>query len=340
MAIINSRQYFIDTTTELVGIKSGLAIADSAVIDLLSTSESIECWWRGDSSEGLRLHAEDLEFAHTWLLFCIGATPDPRCTVQLVGDYCKQTEVPIIWKDIYGIEDEDEESNMQLDSDFPPQLQRMMFLRTVLSDFCLNKIELPDSLNSLPGFGQLVEQYRRRNIFDNNIPEGRAWDGLVQLSDLFNCEDSPKNCESYLDQRFIDYLNAQSGDISKMHWRQFERLCAEYFRRHGYTVKLGPGRNDGGKDVVATKDGKVVGPDLVYVQCKRLNHDYEVDIDTVKAFWTTMNDDYATRGLIATTSRLAAGAKKYCNARKYRLSAVESGQIRSWIRDLAKSSVA
>ena len=57
----------------------------------------------------------------------------------------------------------------------------------------------------------------------------------------------------------------------------------------------------------------------------------QVEIDEVKAFYQTVADEGATRELFATTSRLASGAKTYCDARKYRLNAAEAENVRHWI---------
>ena len=167
------------------------------------------------------------------------------------------------------------------------------------------------------------------------MPNNKTWDGLLPLSDLFSSESLPTEPDTFFDQRYIDYLQRQRHALTKIHWRQFESLTAEYFKRIGYKVTLGPGRNDGGKDVVAAKACDAVGPELVYIQCKRLGSKYEVGIDTVKAFWTTVQDDKATRGIVATTSCLAAGARTYCDARQYQLRAAEGEHVERWISQMA-----
>ena len=46
-----------------------------------------------------------------------------------------------------------------------------------------------------------------------------------------------------------NYLAANPEMLVAIQWRQFEGLAAEWLRREGYDVDLGPGRNDGGVDV-------------------------------------------------------------------------------------------
>jgi restriction endonuclease Mrr len=60
-----------------------------------------------------------------------------------------------------------------------------------------------------------------------------------------------------------------------------------------------------------------------------------VQLDAVRAFWATV-DENATKGIIATTSRLTSGSEEYCKARLYRLSAFEGDKIINWIRNMKK----
>ena len=80
-------------------------------------------------------------------------------------------------------------------------------------------------------------------------PQRKTWNCINSLSSLYECEVKNENSIDYLDQKFIDYLAVNGNEIETIHWRNFERLCAEYFRRNGYKVILGEGWNDGGIDI-------------------------------------------------------------------------------------------
>ena len=213
-------------------------------------------------------------------------------------------------------------------------------LSTAIARHILNEEPLPSEFAALPGVDQAARDFAIRFILDEKIPPSCEWDGRIPLRDLFMSEDIPENCahDTFFDQRYIDYLNAQPDEVANMHWRQFEYLTGEYFRRNGYDVEVTPPRNDGGTDVVARRDDALVGPELVLVQCKRHAEDNPVDIEVVKAFWSTVNDAKATRGLVATTSRIAPGARNYCQARQYRLSAAEADAITRWIASMGRWS--
>src|SRR5262249_25390166 len=188
----------------------------------------------------------------------------------------------------------------------------------------------------------MVADFKRRSILDLMFRTERvSWDGAVPLRELFDlCNlggevTADTGSPSLIDQRFIDYLQAQPEDLSRMHWRQFEFLVGEFFRRNGYRVCVTRPAGDGGVDVRAMKMGEVLGPELVLIQAKRLSDGRQVDIEAVKALWSDIDETKATRGVVATTSRLASGARTYCQARRYRLTAAERPAVEQWLRALA-----
>jgi restriction system protein len=198
---------------------------------------------------------------------------------------------------------------------------------------------LPRELSSIPEFASLMVAYRQRYIMDRSMPELRQWNGIVSLNDLFESEVVPAGTspEQYFDQRFINYLHKQTGDLHNIHWRQFEFLTAEYFRRNNYRVSVTKPRKDGGFDIAVERSNLDFGPDVILIDCKRNAEDSPVDLQTVKAFWSTVSDEGATKGLIATTSRLTRDAQDWCkrDARRYRLQAADGDRVRQWLASLA-----
>lgn len=165
------------------------------------------------------------------------------------------------------------------------------------------------------------------------------WDGARPLSDLFSGETVPKAPERYIEQRFIDFLVAQGEHLDKMHWRNFERLTAEYFHRNNYVVQLGPGSKDGGVDIrLWPKDSDRTIPPLMLIQCKRYRRDTLVDLECVKAFWTDVDFEGAQSGLITTTARVSPDGKRIAEARKYPLSFAENESVRDWTRSMWRYS--
>ena len=182
-------------------------------------------------------------------------------------------------------------------------------------------------------FAAAWSEFGRRHHSLNQRLQHKPWDGAVQLDRLFEGEHIPDDPAVYLDQRYIDYLAKNSEDMCKIHWRNFERLTTEFFRRQGYEVDLGPGTKDGGVDVrVWTDKDAKAGPALLLIQCKRTKN--VVGIDTIKAFWADVLFEKAERGLIATTATVSSGSKKVCEARLYPLTFAEGDRVRQWVRSM------
>jgi restriction system protein len=156
---------------------------------------------------------------------------------------------------------------------------------------------------------------------------------LIDLSALFEKSATPSPKGTFIDQRFIDYLYANLNHVSRIHWRQFERFVAEYLRRQGYFVELGPGTNDDGVDIRMWPTEPQPGqPPLVIVQCKRQQAKIEKVI--VKALWADVEATSSRRGLVATTSVLAPGAASTIRARGYGIDVANYHAIRQWLETM------
>ncbi len=169
-----------------------------------------------------------------------------------------------------------------------------------------------------------VDFFRRKKV---------DWDGVTPLGRIFKAEVAPPQTDAYLDQAFLDYLAANEGDIHRLHWRNFERLCAEFFRRNNCIVNLGRGSKDGGVDIRVWSKDTAEAP-LLLIQCKRLAKNNAVDVETVKAFWADVAFEEAQRGLIATTTRVSADGKRVCSARGYHLEFAEHARVVAWTRSM------
>jgi restriction system protein len=179
-----------------------------------------------------------------------------------------------------------------------------------------------------------VNEYLNRSL-KMNYPDVVEWNGAIELSKLFDGEIIPDDPDEYFDQRFLDYLAKNEGRLENMHWRNFERLCAEFFKRKGFIIKLSPPTKDGGIDIRiwSNEEYKKKSPFIV-VQCKRYKKSNKVDIEYVKAFWTDLEFENAKRGLLATTSHIAIGGKKICKVRKWPLSIAENESVNKWVKSM------
>lgn len=323
-----------DELSDYVGLKSGLIVTSADVVrlldrDLASTDDSAwyyspRDWLHEPPERWVRIRAESLESLVMRLLYSVGALPSPLNQTQLIWTFAANN--PKIIESIPRFPDEDE---------FPLPVTPAVRLSWLLGS-AMDPDDLPVEL------AELANDFKRRSILDLMFRTQRiSWDGAVPLSELFDLGDigggvaAGRESLPLIDQRFIDYLHAQQEDLSHMHWRQFEFLVGEFFRRNGYHVEVTPPSRDGGVDVRAIRETGATGPELVLVQAKRFSDSRQVGIETVKALWSDVDEVAATRGVVATTSILAPGARAYCQARRYRLTVAERPMVETWLKALA-----
>jgi restriction system protein len=156
------------------------------------------------------------------------------------------------------------------------------------------------------------------------------WQTVRDLEELFDSEklDSPHG--EYFDARFANFLAASFDEIDKIHWRQFEGLAAEFFKSEGFAVELGPGRSDGGVDIRLWPDGDAQGkPAAVLVQCKRQKA--KIANTVVKALWADVVAEGSESGLVVTTSSFSPSAAALRTSRGYPVTGVERATLREWV---------
>lgn len=318
MHIRSPRQALIDNLIDLVSIKAGLLISESRAFEFLS--ELAPGWWEGERKEIIRIEVGEFEEAFIVLMYNIGAIHDKEDLTDKVLKYVMNN---------YEKFNLDPKNIMEVS-------KKVSELKFHIASSALEKGTLPDKFLHLPHLENLVREFKDRYILHSEMPEAVNWNGVIPLDSLFEQENIPDGAslDCYFDQRYIDYLNRQIEDIGNMHWRQFEYLTGEFFRRNGYNVEVTAGRGDGGIDVIAKKENPISGPEMILIQCKKYSDKNPVEVEAVRAFWATVNDTDATKGIIATTSRLTSGAKDYCKAKLYRLDSVEHSKIKNWLESM------
>jgi len=320
-AIIFSVGDYFDAITETVGIKSGLLLTNIETVKILKENFNETFFDYKNLDNGIRIRSEELEAHIAWVRYRIGNLSKEQLNPLLLSDGLMKWEkrgfdtvrVMRILIDVMGTNKDK--------SDDP------RFIITQVQQ----QVDVPEML--VVEIALLLAEHQFRTSY---VPTPSVkWNGGTPLSHLFSCE--IKGGENFLDQAFLDYLAANSENLEYIHWRNFERMCAEYFKRQGYEVVLGPGTNDGGVDIRAfSKDDRQLP--LLLIQCKRYSKENKVDIPTVKAFYSDVEYEKAKHGLIATTSYIAEGGKKIATARNYPLSFAENEDVKKWVASMWRHS--
>jgi restriction system protein len=320
-SITSSIRNFLDTIIDIVGIKSGLVLSRREVLDILKTSDADFDLADNELDGFMRICSETYE-EHI------------RYVRVKIGNLNAENAGPWSWVNKLRKLDEagvDPMSVIQALSEASRKFAHQRVDPEVLAKEIKKRV--PSASYKLIFTVILIWAEHQFESHSISTPEQEEWDGGTPLEQLFNCEINSE--EGFMDQKFLDYIATNTEKIQVMHWRNFERFCAEFFERLGYQIQLGPGGNDGGIDIRAfdLQDGT---KPLIIIQCKRYKEGRQVGIETVKAFYTDVTFEQAQLGMIITTSEIAPGGKKVCEARKYPLSFAELEDVKKWAKMMSK----
>lgn len=313
---------------EQIGLKSGLALTREELVSHIGSSNPIASAIASVSNDIVRLRSDEVEDAFQRVLFRLG-----RLNSEFVG------HGPTLLQIKYHA---DAEKHYYLE-----------LVLTLLGEVHFNgrKQSLSDGFDKIRFFERvsselpsgaepiavelidLIERSEQASPWQWHTDRQIAWKDTVELEGLFSSESLDATHGTFFDQRFIDYLSTNFDRIDKINWRKFEGLAAEFFVRSGYTVDVGPGRNDGGVDVRAWKVGAApTDPPFVLIQCKRQKE--KVGKTVVKALWADLIDENATSGLVVTSSALAPGADAVRRARSYPIEVADRATLKDWLSQL------
>lgn len=142
-----------------------------------------------------------------------------------------------------------------------------------------------------------------------------------------------------VNEELIRYLAANPSKMRELSPRKFEELIADMFRNQGFEVTLTPPSKDGGMDVIAVqRDG--IGTVMIIVECKRYAETNKVGVEIARGLYGVVEQQGATRGIIATTSFFTKGAVEFRNTVEHRLGLADfdvlSKEIVKWKNRIQK----
>jgi restriction system protein len=317
--------------SDRIGYKSGLALNNSEMIELLDKSDPLIDIFKNPKEELVRIRTNYIEDTFQIILHRLGVT-----TQEFVG------HAPTL-----------------LDMEFMNSPNQRALFKQVLK--LLGETHFNQGKNSIfHDFdedryyeniqidlgGEALEIARRLVALTKDSEEASPWDWLsarvtewkspIELKKLFESESLDAMYGNFIDQRYINYLASNTAQLSTIHWRKFEALTAEYFERKGYKVEIGAGRNDGGIDVrVWSQHSNSNDPPIQLIQCKRTKS--KIDKVLVKSLWADVVDENAKGGLIVTTSAFLPGAREVCKVRNYPIREACRETVIQWLNELRKT---
>ena len=126
----------------------------------------------------------------------------------------------------------------------------------------------------------------------------------------------------------IRQLAAAPERMRELHWRDFEALVAELFRRDGFAVHQTPAVGDEGVDLFAARKTGL-GTTLYVVECKQ--HSQPIPPRFVRELAWVIDRHRATGGMLATTSTFAPGAQREQRKLRFRMALTDFADLRRWL---------
>ena len=312
---------------ELVGYKAGLALTREELAQHLVDTPDIREIVLTEENQWVHLRSEEYGEAVYGLLYHVGNIPTPYPLPPVMAVYRCFEDDPIH----SGILGEVISRCIELLND---QIRNSPQGTRLDPSPLFENINIEFGILGMDIAIELIDAFVLQ-LHISLFSSGRAvdWDDTVQLHDLFQSESLETRYGTFFDQRFIDYLAQNFGQIDNINWRKFEGLAGEFFERAGFQVEMGPGRGDNGVDVrVWSPADDVEKPPLILVQCKRQRE--KVGQVVLKALWADVLYEGAQSGLIVTTSALSPSTETSRKARSYPVSAAERPTLQNWIEQL------
>ncbi|WP_342594992.1 restriction endonuclease [Salinicola lusitanus] len=325
-AIWFDKHDFADHLHEIVGYKSGVAASIEHMCDLLGGT-GFDDEIVSSEEHGIRIRSEDYDSLYYMLLHKVGVTDKPLDGIFEIFKISRElerrngAEFAHSIHDIYHRHIEIERKNAVHEGRKSLSPEGMMREAA--------QVHGKAGLDSIVLLIQVYDDLMRHSPF--TAMKFHQYTNIVNLEDLFEQYNPVAEKGAFLDQRFIDFLSNNFHKLGEIHWRKFEELTAECFRRFGYNVDLGPGSNDDGVDLRVWNNEKDGTPEFI-IQCKRVKS--KIDKVTIKGLYADVLQEGCKLGVLVTSCEFSVGARSTIEARSYPIEEVNRGSITNWLREL------
>jgi restriction system protein len=313
---------FLGEIGELTGYKSGLALGEDRFREIF-VAGGYEEFWPPDPDAWLRIRSEMLEEIFAFTLARLGVGPDVHVINPLGFVYHRVKGDPEKLAIFYELGPTFIELlQSALAQPENKKIDPLPFIGEAEGRFGASGLEIALMITEASIAHQIQSPW--------SLMRRVEWRDVRELDELFNSEQLDGPHGEYFDERFANFLAANFGEIGEINWRQFEGLAAEFFKREGYDVELGPGRDDNGVDIrLRVTDAPQDSPAVILVQCKRERR--KVGKTVVKALWADVVAEGADGGIIVTTSSFSPGTAAVRTARGYPIVEADRDTVREFV---------
>lgn len=183
----------------------------------------------------------------------------------------------------------------------------------------------------------LTDNPKISTFFERHIPPVNS-ETIVTAQELLQNVNASRRVRVSLEEineELIRYLAANPSKMRELSPRKFEELVADMFRNQGYEVNLTPRSKDGGMDIIAVQRSDI-GTIMTIIECKRYGPDNKVGVDIVRGVYGVVEQQGATRGIIATKSFFTRDAEEFRRSVPYRLGLADFNVLTQEINEWKK----
>jgi len=164
-----------------------------------------------------------------------------------------------------------------------------------------------------------------------NMGEANAKDTFTHVSDQIVV------ASCFINSVLMQEIEKNPDRMLSLTPREFEEFVAELFSRQGFQVQLTPLRRDKGRDILAISSGDL-GQHLYLAECKRYDSHNPVGVHYIRSLYGVLEQERATKGIIATTSYFTRGARELAQDLKWRISLKDYTDLKLWIHRVNRES--
>lgn len=208
----------------------------------------------------------------------------------------------------------------------------------------VTRAERMETIESIQGIDLRLDEAHLRLFIDSVLIGAESEERLLVQCVVYpygrNSEGELIHAVSLPWRKIVSELRGDWSKACQVSSRQWEEIIAAAFDEAGYDeVVLTPRSNDGGRDVIATKNG--IGAIRIIDSVKAYRLGKPVRHDDVRALaGVLLGDLRASKGIVTTTSTFAPGIANDPFLKPlipYRLELMDGVALQKWLEDLALS---
>ncbi|WP_217558082.1 restriction endonuclease [Paenibacillus sp. GbtcB18] len=132
-------------------------------------------------------------------------------------------------------------------------------------------------------------------------------------------------------RRIHQLRKERAEDFYSLTPREFEQAIANLYKKLGYDVQLTPYVNDGGKDIIAWKNGK-----KYLIECKKYGPDKKIGRPLLQKLFAAMTEEKAYKGIFVATCYFTDSAYEY--GKKYNISCISFSTLSKMLTEAIPDS--